>query len=190
MASALGLVALTACTRDDEVSPSSGSDPASSDGGGAPAPSPDPSVAIATTSVPWGRATVTVGVRPLVRRGDHLVLTLDVRAEDPEGDVTEDLVNHLGHVWGASRGGPWRGIRLLDLAGDTVAGPAYDADGRTVVNTTDTARHDSSILLDGGVPRVLELVYPRDIGGIAPGGTLTLQHGRNSFRLTDIPITG
>ena len=42
--------------------------------------------------------------------------------------------------------------------------------------------------IDGGVPRVIELVYPRDIDGVAPSGTLTLQHGRNHFRLTDIAI--
>lgn len=153
LGSALGLVALTSCTGEDEPEPAEQDGPAGSDGGGSAAP--DPSTAVTTTTLPWGRATVTVGVRPLVRHDGHLVLTLDLQAEDPEGDVTEDLVQHLAWVWGASRVGTWHAVRLLDLGGDTVAGPALDAGGNAVVNTTDTDWHDGTTLLEGSV----QLVY-------------------------------
>lgn len=158
LSSALGLVALTACTRgDDDAVPAGEDDPAVSDGGDSAAS--DPSVAVTTVSLPWDRATVTVGVRPLVRREDHLVLTLDLQAEDPDGDVTGDLVTQFDYVWGASRVGAWHGVRLLDLAGDAVAAPAIDVDGLAVANTTDTARHDSTVLLEGSI----QLVYA-DLG--------------------------
>ena len=154
MASALGLAALTACTRDPDSS--HGDDDGASDGG-APA-APDPATAFTKTTVPWGSTEVAVTVHPLVRREDLMVLTLDLQAEDLDGEVTEDLVSNFRYVWGSDNG-IWRGVRLLDLTGDTVALPALDVDARVIANATDTDRHDGETLLEGS----LQLVYS-DLG--------------------------
>lgn len=160
LTSLLGVAALTACTSgsEDADDPAAGdrgsdtADPAAASDGGESAP-PDPAEAFTTVAVPWGRAEVTVGIRPLVRRDDHLVLTLDLSADDPHGDVAEDLITNFGYVWGSD--GRWRGIRLLDLSADLVATPAVDTDLHTVWNGTDTARYDGETLLEGS----LQLVY-------------------------------
>lgn len=152
--SALGMAALTACTSTPGTSADgSGSGPAASDGGGAggdtPAeessPPPDPSTAFTTVSLFWGRSEVTVGVRPLVRTGEHLVLTLDLSTEDPHGDVGDDLITNFDFVWGGASG-DWRGIRLLDLDGDIIAPPAVDDEFRSIWNGTDTSRYDDAEL--------------------------------------------
>ena len=110
------------------------------------------------TSVPWGSIAVDVSVRPLVRREDLLVLTLDLQAEDPDGKIADDLVTSFPFVWGSDNG-KWRGVRLLDLAGDIVAEPALNARGVVVANTTDTDAYDGDVALKGS----LQLVY-RDLG--------------------------
>ncbi|MDN5898790.1 MAG: hypothetical protein L0H74_01830 [Brachybacterium sp.] len=124
----------------------------------------------------------------------HLVVSLEAVVQDDEVDSVWGLVGYDSMI--APRD-DLQGLRTHGgigvLTGSVLTFPAYhqfDAD-RLLAPLTDLY---PASRIDGGVPRVLELVYPRDIPGIAPGGTLTLQHGRpgsrHDFRLTDIPIAG
>lgn len=145
IATALGMAGLTACA---ERAASPGSAPAGatspagesggSDGGrSGPSPTPDapPPSAAATTVLRYGRAEVVVGVRPVVRHRGHQVLTLDLVAEDPAGDLGEDPAAVLSRVWGSSSRA-WQGVRLLDLEGDAVTVPALEDGVNAFVRTT------------------------------------------------------
>ena len=136
--------AVTSCTgRDGPASGGDGQDAGgASDGGGEAA---DPSTAIAESSFTVLHTEVTVGVRPLVRSGEHLVLTLDLAAEGAAEELEEQELlggrfarrvrDGWSDGWGSARGGDLRdflGVRLVDLAGDQVASTAVDAEGATV----------------------------------------------------------
>ena len=119
---------------------------------------------------------------------EHLVVSLEAVIADEEVDSTAGLggYNHLLMAdSGIHRAHTHCGIAVL--TGSVMTMPAFHrlTEEGDLISLTDTYTPDR---IDGGVPRVLGLIYPRDIPGVAPGGMLTLQHGRNGFRLTDIPI--
>lgn len=81
-----------------------------------------------------GTVELILAVRPLVRSGGHLVLTLDVSAEDPDDELGNGPISALYSLVSSDYvdARPFDGIRLLDLAGGRVAGVAMDAEGQTL----------------------------------------------------------
>jgi OmpA-OmpF porin, OOP family len=153
VASVLGLAALTACTGDggDGSNGSSGASDgeggaaAASDGGGAETSAatlfPD---AVATATMPWGQSELTVGVRPIVRHQERLVLTLDLHLEGPDEDVPDDLAENAAWAWRSTNvpdglANEMRGVRLVDLEGDMIASPALDVEREIVKILTEPA---------------------------------------------------
>lgn len=132
---AAALLVLAGCTSAGEAPDDAA--PAS------PSASPvTPEDVVRTATMTYGTATIEIGVHPLVRVGDDVVLTLEVSADDPDEQV------ELGPVFAASQywstdwvdARQYDGVRLVDLAGDAVAAPAFDADGRTVQVEVTTPR--------------------------------------------------
>lgn len=148
--SLLGAATLSACTSGSDDADDPAASPSVPPATGAPE---DVSVidmpeAVATTILAWGQSSLTIGVRPLVRVGDHLVLTLDVHAVGATGDLADDMARELGHFWGGSTvedlARPYLGVRLIDLSGDRVASPALDEAGKTVALSPDQQDEPSS----------------------------------------------
>lgn len=151
--------ALVACTSGKDegdaqpaTAPSDDS-PQPSDGGSGNMSGADG--AAVTAELRWSRASVVVGVQPLVRSSSCLVLTMDVRVDDPDGELEHEMVRELEHFWGGSTvedlERPWLGVRLLDLAGDMVASPAMDDTGRTAAVRTEADGDDPAAYTEGTV---------------------------------------
>ena len=131
---------VTACTeQDDSATDGTGG---ASDGGGEAA---DPGAVVAEGSFFLRHTEVAVRVHPIVRSGEHLVLTVDLTAEGDAaefedqyvvgGTLTGEVTSAWSDGWGSASGGDTRdflGVRLVDLAGDQVASTAVDAEGKTV----------------------------------------------------------
>ena len=131
---------VTACTeQDDSATDGTGG---ASDGGGEAA---DPGAVVAEGSFFLRHTEVAVRVHPIVRSGEHLVLTVDLTAEGDAaefedqyvvgGTLTGEATSAWSDGWGSASGGDTRdflGVRLVDLAGDQVASTAVDAEGETV----------------------------------------------------------
>ena len=131
---------VTACTeQDDSATDGTGG---ASDGGGEAA---DPGAVVAESSFFLRHTEVAVRVHPIVRSGEHLVLTVDLTAEGDAaefedqyvvgGTLTGEVTSAWSDGWGSASGGDTRdflGVRLVDLAGDQVASTAVDAEGKTV----------------------------------------------------------
>ena len=144
------LALLTACT---------GADPA-------PAPTPSATIApgptaedvVLTRTIPGGGTDIDVAIHPVVRVGDHAVLTLDLTsaaAVEPEGLYTGYLFEVDSFVGGYDP----MAIRLFDLAADEVYEVATDADQRPVATPG-----DASTLPAGGTR--LQIAYaapPADV---------------------------
>lgn len=126
---ATSVAALTACTP----------------GGAGPSPSPTPTVdpgpqpedVVATAVIPEGGVDLEVAVHPLVRAGDHVVLTLDVTPVDGLGDT--EYVHYMG--FGVTSfiadGSAPVNIRLFDLENDVVHHVGADSEGEPVVAPED-----------------------------------------------------
>src|SRR5699024_3593624 len=140
LAAVLGGGAVTACTVDgDSADGDAGGTDRASDGGGSGAEAADPSAAVAEATFFLRQTEVPARVHPLVRSGDHLVLTLDLTAEGEAADLEEqelldgDLPNSVNYAWSdgwSSASGATReflGVRLVGLAGDQVASTAVGA---------------------------------------------------------------
>lgn len=112
------------------------SDGGGSDGGGSDTGGGDSTGPSVKTSVPviYGPVEMEVNVASVVRSGEHLVVTLDVTADDPDDALKFGPVYALkmltSHGYSESR--YFDGIRVLDLDGDLAAPTAMDADGQTV----------------------------------------------------------
>ena len=131
---------VTACTeQDDSATDGTGG---ASDGGGEAA---DPGAVVAESSFFLRHTEVAVRLHPIVRSGEHLVLTVDLTAEGDAaefedqyvvgGTLTGEVTSAWSDGWGSASGGDTRdflGVRLVDLAGDQVASTAVDAEGETV----------------------------------------------------------
>lgn len=172
---ALGLAALTACT-DTGGDARTGADssdgedgaPAASDEGGAAGQSsasahfPD---AAATATIPLAVSMLNVGVRPIIRHEERLVLTLDLHLDGPDEDVPDDLGPYAASAYPESAwlsdhvpdGGTdvLQGVRLVDLAGDSVSSPALDVE-REVVMISTTPADDS---IDSRRRATLQVAY-------------------------------
>lgn len=116
---------IAACDGDDPADPDA---PTRSDGGGEP---PDPP----SVRMRYGPVEMTVAIASLVRTGEHLVLTLEVSADDPEDELpapgpVEALKSFTTTDYSESRA--FLGLRLLDLAGDRAAVIARDDEERSV----------------------------------------------------------
>lgn len=146
-------LALTACTADADVPPVTAS--------ASPAPTgPTPETVVATGSSATGYTRVETTVHPLVRSGEHVVLTLDVTAlTPPDAEAGKDGGVFAGTVfWDAweaqlDRQGS-TGFRLLDLERDLVYLPAVDDEPRVVGVGNEWAYE-----LPYGTPRRIQLAY-------------------------------
>ncbi|RJK97956.1 OmpA family protein [Vallicoccus soli] len=150
--------ALAACT--------SGGDPRPGppEGGGAPSAGPSPEDVAARVELTLGGTTVTAGVHPLVRVGEHVVATIDLGADA----VGEDGLP-LGGALGATtpvRVPALAGVRLVDLAHDRVHPVAVDADGDAVTAGVDPA----GTVRPGGAR--LQLAYAAPPPGVEALGLL------------------
>ena len=161
-AGAAVLVLLAACT-------GGAGEPGPEPSGEASTPAPvDTSAVAATTTLHLAGAEVAVDVLPIVRVGEHVVLTMDLAMEDTGGDDA-----FLSSVFS---GVPvltlpaLSGLRLLDLDRDVVHTVAQDADGRAVTTGQDF------IALGPGTTMRLQTAYaapPEDVtslGVFVPGG--------------------
>lgn len=153
---ATGALALGACTpASDDADDADGRASAS------PTPTgPTPATVVATRSSATQYTRVETTVYPLVRSGEHVVLTLDATAVVPpgfeEGDRTSAFARNLYEDdWEAQteRQGS-TGLRLLDLERDLVFLPAVDAEPR-VVGVGNAPGYD----LPFGTPRRIQVAY-------------------------------
>lgn len=148
-------------------------------GSPAPAPStstatadaPDTSTAAARTTLHLEGADVEVDVLPLVRTGEHVVLTLDLTRADTGGDAALLSLAFGGTPQAIGMDFPsLAGLRLVDLERDVVHTVATDAAGDTVTTGEDY------VALDPGATLRLQTVYaapPADVdalGVFVPGG--------------------
>lgn len=150
-----GALALGACTpaADDP-------DDAAGPAGASPTPTgPTPATVVATRSSATQYTRVETTVYPLVRSGEHVVLTLDATAVAPpdhEGEGGYALAGFLYEDdWEAQterQGGT--GLRLLDLERDLVYLPAVDDEPR-VVGVGNGPRYE----LPFGTPRRIQVAY-------------------------------
>jgi OOP family OmpA-OmpF porin len=117
---------LAGCTAaDDEPAPTVTQD--------AEPAGPTPDDVVETRTLTAGGTDVTAEIHPLVRAGEHVVLTVDLSAEDVDPDGL-----FLGSYFGGTSQGlritvnGMAGVRLLDLGANQVYTVAEDADGRAV----------------------------------------------------------
>src|SRR5699024_10288707 len=162
-----------------------------SDGGGS-AEAADPSTVVAEATFFLRQTEVTARVHPLVRSGEHLVLTLDLTAEGDAADLEErelldgDLPNSVNYAWSdgwSSASGATReflGVRLVDLAGDQVASTAVDAEGETVGLTADTSE-----ITDSGPQTLAGTVQ---IAFADPGSDALAAYLPKAPLVTDVPV--
>lgn len=187
--------AMTACTDQGEDRT-----PDASDGGGGDtkADTPDPGTAVATAELILLHTEVTVGVHPLVRNGEHLVMTLDLSAEagssDDDGGAPHDgaeLVELTAQQWAdgwGSHSGDSRhylGVRLLDLAEDQVASTAVDADGQSVAISAGTGGSGAS---DGGGSSAPKLLATVQIAYADPGADALTVYIPKIPVFADVPV--
>ena len=85
-----------------------------------------------------------------------------------------------------------RGAAEIETAAEAIRAAGGEAD--TIRPLTDLSMNSAA---DGGVPRVLELVFPRDVAGVEEGAQVTLQYGvtgplaydnEETWRLTEVPV--
>ena len=183
---------VTACTDDgDTADGDAGGADGASDGGGS-AEAADPSAVVAEATFFLRQTEVTARVHPLVRSGEHLVLTLDLTAEGEAADLEEqelldgDLPNAANYAWSdgwGSQSGDMReflGVRLVDLAGDQVASTAVDAEGETVGLTADTSE-----ITDSGPQTLAGTVQ---IAFADPGSDALAVYLPKAPLVTDVPV--
>ena len=190
LAAVLAGGAATACT--DEGAGDGGADGASDGGGDSGAEAADPSTVVAEATFFLRQTEVTARVHPLVRSGEHLVLTLDLTAEGDAADLEErelldgDLPNSVNYAWSdgwSSASGATReflGVRLVDLAGDQVASNAVDAEGETVGLTADTSE-----ITDSGPQTLAGTVQ---IAFADPGSDALAVYLPKAPLVTDVPV--
>ena len=179
---------VTACTeQDDSATDGTGG---ASDGGGEAA---DPGAVVAEGSFFLRHTEVAVRVHPIVRSGEHLVLTVDLTAEGDAaefedqyvvgGTLTGEVTSAWSDGWGSASGGDTRdflGVRLVDLAGDQVASTAVDAEGETV-----GVRADNGETADSGTQALAGTVQ---IAFADPGTDALAVYLPKLPLVTDVPV--
>lgn len=179
---------VTACTeQDDSATDGTGG---ASDGGGEVA---DPGAVVAEGSFFLRHTEVAVRVPPIVRSGEHLVLTVDLTAEGDAaefedqyvvgGTLTGEVTSAWSDGWGSASGGDTRdflGVRLVDLTGDQVASTAVDAEGKTV-----GVRADNGETADSGTQALAGTVQ---IALADPGTDALAVYLPKLPLVTDVPV--
>ena len=179
---------VTACTeQDDSATDGTGG---ASDGGGEAA---DPGAVVAEGSFFLRHTEVAVRVHPIVRSGEHLVLTVDLTAEGDAaefedqyvvgGTLTGEVTSAWSDGWGSASGGDTRdflGVRLVDLAGYQVASTAVDAEGKTV-----GVRADNGETADSGTQALAGTVQ---IAFADPGTDALAVYLPKLPLVTDVPV--
>lgn len=103
-----------------------------------PAPSPTPTLSsddvVETAEMSYASATLQIGIHPVVRVDDVLVLTLKIEAQDPDGVIEFGTPHAVEGQWSSDYVGArsFDGVRLADMASDVVAPTAIDDQARTV----------------------------------------------------------
>lgn len=119
------VAALAACTPGDPAAGGTATPTAD--------PGPGPEDVVATAVVPEGGVDLEVRVHPLVRAGEHVVLTLDLVPVDGLGDVDDVNVFGFGVTSFVADGSDPVNVRLFDLEHDVVHHVGAGADGEPVV---------------------------------------------------------
>ena len=160
MFAATMIAACDAADGPDGAQGGSGEGGASDDGGASDGGGPGGAGASPRMSVPviYGPVEIDVAVVSVVRSGEHLVLTLELTADDPDDDLDSGPVSKLDQLSANdySQSRAFDGLRLLDLAGDRAAVIAMDADGHAVCAEPGSRWSDRSGA--GGTEHV-QLVY-------------------------------
>jgi outer membrane protein OmpA-like peptidoglycan-associated protein len=145
------LPVLAACIGGGDEADAEG---ASDQGGEQADPAPDPEEVVETRELVTAFGRCEVGIRPLVRSGDHCVLTLDIAATAvPEGESSLDTNRfeaHASPLHAASYLDSWAGVRLVDAGGSAIRLPATTADGTILVRASESAGEEtySALRLD------------------------------------------
>lgn len=160
---------LTACTPG-------GADPSPTSSGPTADPGPQPEDVVATAVIPENGVDVEVRVHPLVRAGEHVVLTLDL--------VPLEELEETVHVYGfgvtsfVAEGTQPVNVRLFDLEADVVHHVGADAEGEPVVAPEKWARFETA----AGSRLQMPFAAPGDgveaLALLVPGAAL----------FTDVPI--
>ncbi|WP_141748009.1 OmpA family protein [Brachybacterium sp. HMSC06H03] len=131
------LPVLAACTGGEDEA---GAEGASDQGGEQAEPAPDPEEVVETRALASGYGEVELALHPLVRSGEHCVLTVDVTALSvPEGEsgvtpsrFAADVSLHRS----SATAEPWGALRLVDAGGAAIRLVATTADGRVVARAS------------------------------------------------------
>ncbi|MFS0703654.1 OmpA family protein [Cellulomonas sp. 179-A 9B4 NHS] len=124
LAGVLPAAALAACTGGADPTPSAS---ASAD------PGPQPEDVVATAVIPAGGVDLEVRVHPLVRAGEHVVLTVDFVPVDGVGDEGYVTLSGFGVTSFVADGSHPVNVRLFDLENDVAHHVGADAEGEPVV---------------------------------------------------------
>jgi OOP family OmpA-OmpF porin len=148
---------------------------------GPPSPSPTTAAAddvVTTAEMSYATATLEIGVHPIVRTDDGLVVTLSLDADDPDGVFETGALlafqQQVSSDWVDAR--LFDGIRLLDLEGDRVAPTAADGEMRTVYAETPRGVGES------GQPEQVQIAYGD------PGGDSLALYVPKVGVVPDVPI--
>ncbi|QAY63499.1 OmpA family protein [Xylanimonas allomyrinae] len=158
---------LGACTAE-ETPGGDATDATTSGAASGPSAAPsDPESVVESFPFVAGGGEARVDVHPLVHTGDHLVLTLDITPTATPGGGDDLALLDVLYDDVTSRPAAGGAIRLVDLAGGTVALPAVDADGRAVGAPADLmtvpgdgVRVQRAYAAPAGDPPSLGLLFP------------------------------
>ncbi|MDN5899648.1 MAG: hypothetical protein L0H74_06220, partial [Brachybacterium sp.] len=174
MAAAIPL--LGSCT-DDPVGPDASPAPDGTAGPASPTPTPiDPESVVETRSLVTSLGEIEIAVHPIIRAGDHCVLTLDLETiRLPDGEDSMLLSRFQGDATlagGALYPEDWAGVRLVDTGGGQVR-LAATAEDREVAGRSTWPRSVFAQVYEGRLRRQLIFAAPEEgteqIGLLLPG---------------------
>lgn len=134
------LPVLAACTDAAEGEPAA--DGASDQGGGESpaAPAVDPEEVVETRALATGYGEVELAVHPVVRAGEHCVLTVDVTAtavpDGEDGVATGRFAGDVSLYRSSATAEDWGALRLVDAGGAAIRLVATTADGKVVARSS------------------------------------------------------
>ena len=135
---------------------------------------------------------------------DHLVVTLEVTPRDEDRSGVTGIGQFDDGIGMPTEPDDVSTYTLLAssgavgvLVGSVLTYPAFHRAGGPAETTRPLTDLSLNTAADGGVPRILELVFPRDIAGVEAGAEVALQYGttgplafanESTWRMTEVPI--
>lgn len=175
MAAAVPL--LSSCTEESGGAPEPGRTAGSTSPGPSPSSAPiDPESVVETRSLSTNLGQIEIAVHPIIRVGDHCVLTLDIETiRLPDGEDSMLLSRFEGDATlagGAVHPEDWAGVRLVDTGGGQVR-LAATAEDHTVAGRSTWPRSVFAQVYGGTLRRQLIFAAPEEgteqIGLLLPG---------------------